>query len=65
MSSFGEGLETIDNIKKNDYCNLLVAMSIQCLVVDYQKKTCLDLGGGEVKVYLGKKAQNYCILSEK
>jgi hypothetical protein len=46
MSSFGEGLETIDNIKNNDYCNFLAAMNTQCFVVDYQKKACLELGGG-------------------
>ena len=65
MSSFGEGLETIDNIKKNDYCNFLVALSIQCLVVDYQKKNFCELGGGEIKVFLGKKPEGYSILSQK
>ena len=65
MSSFGEGLETIDNIKNNDYCNFLAAMNIHCLVVDYQKKSTAELGGGEIKVYLGKKVEGYCILSER
>ena len=40
-------------------------MNIHCLVVDYQKKNIAELGGGEIKVYLGKKSEEYCILSER
>lgn len=64
LGSFGEGLESMERMRRNDYCNLLAALDVSCSVFDYDKKTGKTMGGGDTKIYLAATAEGFCPSSQ-